>query len=174
MAGAGYDATIMHSAQPAKKLLGPIAYFSAALVNPLPQKSLFTITLDGKTFESEGLGILVINFSKIQFDISVTHENHPRDGIFDVVILKAQTAFNLIPAVIAGLLDRGGEFPSRGDTLEIHRGKDIHVVADPPMGVQYDGETTGLHTPFRARILKGAARLIVSEEGYETFSKLTD
>ncbi len=170
IAGAGYDATIMHGAKPAKKLLGPIAYFSAALANPLPQKSQLSITLDGETFESEGLGILIINFSKIQFDISVTHENHPRDGVFDIVILKAQTAFELIPAVIAGILDRGGEFPNRGDTLDMHQGKDIRVVCDPPMEVQFDGETTGLSTPFHARVLQGATRLIVSEEGYELFS----
>ena len=39
MAGAGYDATIMHDAQPNKKLLGALAYFQAAVANVLPQKS---------------------------------------------------------------------------------------------------------------------------------------
>ena len=113
MAGAGYDAAIMHGAEPAKRLFGPMAYLSAAIANPLPQKSRFSIELDDTTIESEGLGILLVNFSKIQFDITVTHENEPRDGVFDVVVLKAQNAFELIPAVLAGLLDRGGDFPDR-------------------------------------------------------------
>lgn len=171
MAGAGYDATIMHGAAPNKRLLGPMAYFSAALANPMPQKSRFIIDLDGETVESEGLGILLVNFSKIQFDITVTHENEPRDGVLDVVILKAQNAFELIPAVMAGLLDRGGEFPDRTGSLEIHRARTVRVEADPPMEVQFDGETTGLTTPFSARIARHATRFFVSEEGYELFAE---
>lgn len=171
MAGAGYDATIMRGAQPAKRLFGPIAYLQAAVMNALPQKSRFILTIDGKTTESEGLGILLVNFSKIQFDISVTHRNKPRDGEFDVVVLKAKTAFDLIPAVVAGILDRAGDFPDRTGALELHRGKEIRVEADPPMEVQYDGEATQLTTPFSARILPRAARFIVSEEGYDLFSE---
>lgn len=170
MAGAGYDATIMAGAKSSKKLLGPMAYLSAAIANALPQTSHFTLALDGRTIESDGLGILLANFSKIQFDISVTHDNEPRDGAFDVVILKAQNAFELIPALIAGLLDRGGDFPDRTESLEIHRARTVHVVADPPMEVQFDGETTGLTTPFSSRILKKAARFYISEEGFELFS----
>nr|WP_246599677.1 diacylglycerol kinase family protein [Gordonibacter massiliensis (ex Traore et al. 2017)] len=171
MAGAGYDAAIMHGAAPAKRLLGPMAYLSAAIANPLPQTSKFKLTLDGETVESEGLGILLVNFSKIQFDISVTHGNEPRDGVFDVVVLKAQNAFELIPAVLAGLLDRGGDFPDRTDSLELHRAREVRVEADPPMEVQYDGEATRLTTPFTAHIMRRAARFFISEEGWDLFAE---
>ena len=171
MAGAGYDAAIMHGAAPAKRLLGPMAYFSAALANPLPQTSKFKLDLDGEHVESEGLGILLVNFSKIQFDITVTHENEPRDGVFDVVVLKAQNAFELIPALLAGLLDRGGDFPDRTGSLEIHRAREVRVEADPPMEVQYDGEATNLTTPFTAHIMRRAARFFVSEEGWDLFAE---
>ena len=171
MAGAGYDAAIMHGAAPAKRLLGPMAYFSAALANPLPQTSKFKLDLDGEHVESEGLGILLVNFSKIQFDITVTHENEPRDGVFDVVVLKAQNAFELIPALLAGLLDRGGDFPERTGSLEIHRAREVRVEADPPMEVQYDGEATNLTTPFTAHIMRRAARFFVSEDGWSLFAE---
>ena len=171
MAGAGYDAAIMHGAAPAKRLLGPMAYFSAALANPLPQTSKFKLDLDGEHVESEGLGILLVNFSKIQFDITVTHDNEPRDGVFDVVVLKAQNAFELIPALLAGLLDRGGDFPDRTGSLEIHRAREVRVEADPPMEVQYDGEATNLTTPFTAHIMRRAARFFVSEEGWDLFAE---
>ena len=171
MAGAGYDAAIMHGAAPAKRLLGPMAYFSAALANPLPQTSKFKLDLDGEHVESEGLGILLVNFSKIQFDITVTHGNEPRDGVFDVVVLKAQNAFELIPALLAGLLDRGGDFPERTGSLEIHRAREVRVEADPPMEVQYDGEATNLTTPFTAHIMRRAARFFVSEEGWDLFAE---
>lgn len=170
MAGAGYDAAIMRDAKPNKRLLGPMAYFSAAIANPTPQMSKFTITLDGRKLESEGLGILLVNFAKLQFDLSVTHDNEPRDGVLGVVVLKAKTAFDLIPALIASLLDRDGEHPDRTESLEIFYAHEIRVEADPPMEVQFDGEANGLTTPFSARVLPGAARFYVSEEGFELFS----
>lgn len=170
MAGAGYDATIMRGAERGKHLLGPMAYFSAAVANAMPQTSKLTIELDDRTVHSEGIGVLLVNFSKIQFDITVTHGNKPRDGEFDVVVLKAKTAFELLPALFAGILDRGGHFPDRTGAFELHTARTVRVTADPPLEVQYDGEATGLTTPFAARILPRAARLIVSEEGYEQFS----
>ncbi len=170
MAGAGYDATIMRAAQRGKRLLGPVAYLQAAVMNAMPQTSKLTLELDEGVVESEGLGVLLVNFSKIQFDIAVTHDNLPRDGIFDVVILKAKTAFDLLPALFAGILDRDGEFPDRTDALEIYRSKTVTVTADPPMEVQYDGEATGISTPFSARIMPQATRLLISEEGYDQFA----
>lgn len=170
MAGAGYDATIMRAAQRGKRLLGPVAYLQAAVMNAMPQTSKLTLELDEGTVESEGLGVLLVNFSKIQFDIAVTHDNLPRDGIFDVVILKAKTAFDLLPALFAGILDRDGEFPDRTDALEIYRSRTVTVTADPPMEVQYDGEATGISTPFSARIMPHATRLLISEEGYDQFA----
>ena len=171
MAGAGYDATIMRAAQRGKKLLGPLAYLQAAVMNVTPQFSKFTLELDDRTVESEGLGVLLVNFSKIQFDITVTHDNEPRDGEFDIVVLKGKTAFDLLPAVFAGILDRDGEFPDRTDALEIFRSKTVTVTADPPMEVQYDGEATGLPTPFTASIMPRATRLFVSEEGFDEFGE---
>lgn len=172
IAGAGYDAEIMKDAKPTKRLLGPLAYVTAAISNAIPPVSHFTINLDGETIERDALGILVINFSKIQFEISVTHNNLPRDGTFDIAILKGENAFALIPALIAGLLDRGGDFPERSDAVEVFQAHEIEVHADPAMDVQFDGETTGLTTPFKARILERAARFYVSEEGYELFSDI--
>lgn len=171
MAGAGYDAVIMRGAQRGKRLFGPMAYLQSAVANAMPQQSKFTLTLDGRQVQSEGLGVLLVNFSKIQFDITVTHDNKPRDGEFDVVVLKAKTAFDLIPAAIAGLLDRDGEFPDRTDALELFRAKEVTIEADPAMEVQYDGEATGLSTPFSARILPRATRLLISDEGYSQFKK---
>ena len=169
MAGAGYDAAIMHDAQPAKKTLGAIAYFQAAITNALPRKSRIRLEVDGKTVESEGLGVLLVNFPRIQFEIPLTHGTDARDGAFDVAILKAQNAFGLIPAIIEGILDRDGGRPGRTD-VEIHRGRVVRAYADPPFEIQYDGEVPGLMTPFTARILDGAARFIVSNEALMRYS----
>ena len=168
MAGAGYDAAIMAGAQPSKRLLGPMAYFSAAISNPLPPVSKITLELDGKTVQSEGLGVLLVNFSKIQFDISVTNKNNPRDGLLDDVVLKAANAFGLIPALLARAIDHDN-FKDSPDTIETFQAKNVTIQADPPMEIQFDGEVTGATTPLSARILPNAARFLVSEECVELF-----
>lgn len=171
MAGAGYDATIMHAAIPGKKRFGPMAYFQAALANPKPQVSKITLDIDGRTYRSEGLGVLFINFSKIQFDITVVHENAPRDGKLDIVVLKAENAFELIPALVAGIRDVDGSHPDRTEALEEFRGRNVRVVADPPFQVQFDGEVPGLSTPIEAHVLPNATRFIMSDTGYAAYSK---
>ena len=169
MAGAGYDAAIMKDAKPNKKLLGPLAYFQAAVANALPQKSRIRLVIDGKQVESEGLGVMLVNFSRIQFEIPVTHGSDARDGSFDIVILKAQNAFGLIPALLAGIRDRDGSNPDRTDSFEVHRGETVEVFADPPFQMQYDGELPELTTPFKARVLQGAAHFLLTEEAYRAF-----
>ena len=143
---------------------------SKVLNQKLISKSKFTIIIDGQTIYSEGVGILIANFSRIQFDIPITHDNKPRDGKLDIIILKGSTAFDLIPAFIAGIRDRAGEYPDRSEALEIHSAESVEVHADPPLEVQYDGEPVKLTTPFKVRVLKRAVRFYISEEGYDLFA----
>lgn len=169
MAGAGYDADIMAGAAGSKKLLGAMAYFTSAFAHTNPTFASIRLTIDGETIESEGVGVLIVNFSKIQFDLTVVHENSPRDGQFDIVVLHTKDAFGLIPALVSSFLDRSGEFPDRGEAFEIYRGTTVTVEADPPLPVQFDGEVCGRTTPFTASIRPEAVRFIVTEECLEQF-----
>ncbi len=168
MAGCGYDALIMRDARRVKKLFGPAAYFGAALTNIAPTHAKITLDIDGVKHESSGVGVLVVNFSKIPFDLSVTHENAPRDGLLDVVVLKANNALELLPVLGAALLDKGGKNPDRAN-LEIFRGKHICIDADPPLPIQFDGEPTLQKTPFEVNVMPGALNMLISDAGYEIF-----
>lgn len=170
MAGAGYDAAIMKSAEQSKKLFGPMAYLTSAFANTTPTHSRLRLRIDGAEIETSGVGVLIINFSKLQFDIPVVHQNQPRDGMFDVVVFHTKDAFGLIPVLLAAILDRNGEFPARTDALEIHRGCAVEVEAEPPIMVQYDGEITGIATPFKVRMLPAAATFVVSDECLRLYS----
>ena len=164
MAGAGYDAAIMAGAAAAKKVLGPMAYFTSAFANATPQHARLKVTIDGNVVETDGVGVLVVNFSKIQFDLKVVHENLPRDGIFDVVVFHTKDAFGLIPAFINAVLDRTGDFPDRTDAFELYRGSSVKVEADPPLKVQFDGEVTETTTPFSVSMMPRACTFVVGEE----------
>lgn len=169
MAGAGYDAAIMAGAAAAKSILGPMAYFTSAVANATPPHAKLRVTIDDKVIETDGVGVLVVNFSKIQFDLKVVHENLPRDGIFDVAILHTKDAFGLIPAFISVVLDRGGDFPTRTDAVALYRGSSVRVEADPPLMVQFDGEVTDTTTPFTASMLPRACRLVVGDDTERLF-----
>ncbi|MCF0231940.1 MAG: NAD(+)/NADH kinase [Enterococcus sp.] len=170
IAGCGYDAAIMKSAKPNKKVFGYLSYYIAAIRNALPQCSEFEIELDDKLIHSKGIGLLVINFSRIQGDLRITHENKPRDGVFDVVILKGKSAFKLLPAIWASVMDMTGLNPNRTDSLEIHQAKYIKVKSEPKMAVQFDGEAVDYEGEFEARVLPHSVRLVMSDEGFTTFS----
>lgn len=171
MAGCGYDQTIMRSAKKHKHLLGDMAYFEAAFTNPKPQVSHFNITVDGTSVECDGIGVVVANFSKIQFDLMVTDKNLPRDGMLDVVILKTKSAFELLPVFMAKVVDHSGSLAKKMNGLELYRGKEIHIDADPAMLIQYDEEPTEISTPVTLRCLPQATRFIVSEECLKEFDQ---
>lgn len=170
MAGAGYDASIMKDAESGKKLFGQMAYFTSAVANATPQVARFDLMLDGEDITCEGVGVLIVNFAKIQFDVPVIHENKPRDGLFDVVVLRTKDAYGLIPALFAAILDKGGDFPARTDAFSVFQAKSVTVKADPALQMQFDGEATGHETPFTARVLPRAARFVVSEECVRAYS----
>lgn len=169
MAGCGYDEIIMRLAATHKQILGPIAYFHAAFSNPTPPHSRFTLTVDGQRIESEGIGVVFTNFSRIQFDILVSDENLPQDGLLDVVVLKTNTAIDLLPTLFAKAVDHSGQLEKKIGVLEVYRGREITIEAHPQMYLEYDGEPTHLHTPFTVRCLPKAARFIVSEECVKYF-----
>lgn len=174
ISGAGYDATIMENADRLKERLGPNAYLAAALTNPTPTVAHFTIELDGQTVELDGIAVLVLNFSKIYPDISITHANDARDGLLEIAVLKPHSAVELLPAFFAAFLDRTGGFPHRADAVETFRAKCARITAEPPLSLQYDGEAPGGKTPFSARVLPAATRLIVTEHEYRRLTGSTE
>jgi len=160
-AGAGYDAAIMESAQPLKATFGAAAYLMAAVSNLTPTAARFELVLDGEHMSTDGIAVLLVNFGRIQFDLAVTSQWDPRDGLFDVAVIRTKNPAGLIPALVAAMLDRVGDFPDRSSGIEIYQARRVEVSAYPPLRIQYDGDVMDALTPFAAEILPGAATLLV-------------
>ena len=103
MAGAGYDASIMEAAQQFKATIGAAAYLMAAVANLAPTASQFELDLDGEHVSTDGIAVLLVNFGRIQFDLPVANGADPRDGLFQVAVLRTRNVAGLLPAIIAGL-----------------------------------------------------------------------
>lgn len=160
-AGAGYDADIMETAQPLKATFGAAAYLMAAVSNLTPTAARFELVLDGEHVSTDGIAVLLVNFGRIQFDLAVTSQWDPRDGLFDVAVMRTKNPAGLIPAIFAAMLDRVGDFPDRSPSIDIYQAKRVEISAYPPLRMQYDGEVMDALTPFAAQILPGAATLLV-------------
>lgn len=164
MAGAGFDADIMGAAQPMKSALGAAAYLVAAVSRLAPTVSKFELVLDGEHVHTDGIAVLLINFGKIQFDLTVSPAWDPRDGLMDVVVLRTRNVAGLIPVVFAAMLDRVGNYPDRTPSVDIYSAREIQVSAYPPLRMQTDGDTLDALSPFAARVLPKATTLLVPND----------
>ena len=169
MAGGGFDGSIMKSAAPLKPRLGSFAYYQAVLGNILPPVAQFSLDIDGEQRDVEALGILGINFSKLQGGISITHENRPRDGLLDIGLLKGKTAFDLLLPMGAAILDADGNVPGRAQ-VEFLRAREVRVLCTPALDTQYDGEPLQTESSFTLRCLPKATRFFVTPETRAAFA----
>jgi diacylglycerol kinase family enzyme len=158
-AGAGYDASIMEAAQPFKSTLGAFAYLMAAVSNLAPTASQFDLELDGEHVSTDGIAVLLVNFGRIQFDLPVANGADPRDGLFQVSVLRTRNVAGLLPAIIAGL--SGAE---KMPGIDVYQAARVSVSAEPRLRVQYDGEVVNDFTPFEASILPGATNLLLPSD----------
>lgn len=162
-AGAGFDASIMNSAASMKGAIGETAYIVAALQNLAPRVAEFTLEFEDRTVLTDGIAVLIVNLGHIQFDLALTHGSSPQDGLLEVIVVRARSAAGLLPTVLAAMRDKVVPFPHRPG-LETYSATRVRVVARPDLPIESDGETYTRMTPIEARVLPGAARLIVGEE----------
>jgi diacylglycerol kinase family enzyme len=160
-AGAGFDATIMQAAQPLKSTLGAAAYLMAAVSNLTPTVSEFELVLDGRHIHTDGIAVLLVNFGRIQFDLAVTRGWDPRDGRLDVVVLRTRNVAGLLPVVFAAMLEKVADLPDKTPSVDVYTAAEVELSAYPPLAMQYDGEALPTLTPCAARVLPGAATLLV-------------
>lgn len=163
MAGAGYDASIMEAAQPMKSSVGAAAYLLGALANPTPTISHFEIDLDDETIQTDGIAVLIVNFGRLQFDIEVARGADPRDGMLDIAVLRTKNIAQLVPTVAAGIFDRAGARDAIPG-IDVYSATSVSVRAQPALRMQYDGDVLDAVTPFTARVLPGAATLLLPQD----------
>ena len=162
VAGAGYDAAIMETAQPLKSAFGAAAYLMAAVSNMTPTTARFELELDGTPMTTDGIAVLLVNFGKLQFDVPVARGASPRDGLLDIAVVRPRSVAGLLPAVMSNLFDPRVDSPTPG--VDMYTASQITLRSDPPLRMQYDGEVATSLTPFAARVLPGAAKLVLPSD----------
>lgn len=167
IAGTGFDADIMQKAAPAKSDMGEIAYFLSALATPSPTVAHFTIEHDGIVEEHDGIGCIVGNTAVIQNEINLLPNCRMDDGLLDVAIIQPAKTVELLPTLMAGILDPAGTGLGRPQ-FTIFQTREAKITCTPSLGMEFDGEVVHNETgSFTARVIPQCIGLIVDD-----FSKL--
>ena len=163
IAGTGFDADIMRTAEPSKGDMGEIAYFLSVLANLSPTVAHFKIEHDGEVTELDGIGCMVGNTAVIQNDINLFPDCRMDDGLIDIAVIQPAKTVELLPTLIAGVLDPAGKGLGRPQ-LTIIQAKQAEIACEPSLGMEFDGEVIHNSTEvFGARALPACLDLIVDD-----------
>ncbi len=157
-AGVGFATAIVEGAdRDAKDRLGVLAYFVSGLqALREPPMAHYHLTLDGRQVELEGMTCIIANSGSIgQLGLKLAPTIDVADGLLDVIVIRKGDLGALL-SVAAQLVTRSDE----AEPLQHWQVHEITLVTDPPQTVQVDGELFG-KTPVTARVVPGAARIIV-------------
>ena len=114
----------------------------------------YRLTLDGKSYETEGFSCLVDNAGNIGFAGLGLKSILVDDGLLDVIIVR-DTRIRSWIAVGAGL----GGAKLNPDYILHWQAREITIDADPPQSVQTDGELAG-YTPVSIQVVPGWVRIL--------------
>ena len=125
-----------------------------------PPTATYSITIDGRTVEGEGVAAVVANSASIGLTgVRLAEEVDVSDGFLDVAVLQS---FD-IPGLLGSAADPVHGLPPR--LLSRWQGKVIHVEASPPQAVLADGEEAGM-TPVDVVVAPGALGVVVPKAVY--------
>ncbi|NDJ52864.1 MAG: diacylglycerol kinase family lipid kinase [Chloroflexi bacterium] len=162
-AGIGAEAMMVNGAtREMKDRMGTLAYTVSALslMKEEPVDACFTITIDGHTEQMMGPTLLVGNSVNVGFpEMRLIQNSNVNDGLLDVVVVQKQDVPRLMTVLsMAANMLKQNEPPQ----ISYWQGQHIIVDADPPQPIVLDGELIG-ETPFEARVLRDAVRVIVPD-----------
>lgn len=160
--GAGADARVMGGTGAAeKRRLGIGGYFNSLFrVMPEIRSRQFTVTVDGRVFERDAALVMVLNCAEMIPPVVRVHRDTALDdGLFDVLIIDADTPWEAMRSLIRALANVALD---AGETsyLTYARGQQVRVEAHPAEPTQFDGDLFG-ETPFTATVVPGAIRVLV-------------
>lgn len=153
----GIEATMVDATtRESKDRFGWLAYaVSGIQALAEPPIATYKITVDGETYETEGVAAMVANSAstgvagmRLATDINVS------DGLLDVVVVQSAA----LPSLLASAADAAQGLEPRG--LSRWSGRQIRVESTPEQAVLADGEAAG-STPVDVTVVPGAVRVLV-------------
>lgn len=157
-AGAGLEALVVEQTpRQLKDRFGIMAYGLGGLQALVKSRSTkYTLELDGETHQAEGMICTVANASHLGLPgLRFSRKIDIEDGKLDVFVLRRVDILVIVQFMsenVAGAL--------RAKDVQHWQVSRVKIQADPPQGVQIDGDQMGT-TPVEMRCLPGSLRVVV-------------
>ena len=160
--GAGYDARVMTQTSTTQKQrwgMGAYVYTTLRLVGQIRDVD-YLITVDGRQYEARAAMVLVANCGEvIPPYVRLGAGISPRDGVLDLVVVRANSFGQGVRAVWELLRAQGQPLPGTGQ-VGFARGQEIRLEPAIPQPAQADGEPAGI-TPITATVVPGAIKVLL-------------
>lgn len=159
--GIGLEAQMTQVEQDVKNRYGILAYAFNA-VNELQNLvvSRYSITVDGKTVEAEGISCMIANSGNVSTGgLKLSQKIDVADGLIDVVVFSNANLGTLLSVTRAVL---AGEDPTEQSEVLHWQGKEVSVDAHPPQSISIDGEQIKPGA-ISARVLPKSVHVIVPQ-----------
>ena len=115
----------------------------------------YRLTLDGESFEAEGLNCLVDNAGNSGVSgFEIIPGIDVRDGLLDVILIEKPSFSNLV-----GASARAARESTSMKSYRHWQAREIEIETDPPQLVQVDGEIAG-ETPLSIKVVPGAIEIL--------------
>jgi len=162
MGGLGMDAQmIKDSDREAKKKLGKLAYFVAAVKNLPRRRAHVEIILDDRPpLRRRVKSVLLANMGKITGGLEAMPTASPNDGLLDIGILKASTPGDWVRLLGNALLGRAQQDRS----LEVYQARRVTLRPRRPQPVEFDGEDGGMTRELTVEIIPQAVQVLIPED----------
>ena len=135
----GFVADVMRQTdREMKTRWGFLSYYVSSLrVLAELRVSHFSLVLDGKPVETDGISCLIANVVNLgRLGISLTPAVAVDDGLFDVLIIRRADVPN-IRAIAEGVISPADGLP---EPIQHWRAKEVSLTASPSQPLTYDGE----------------------------------
>jgi diacylglycerol kinase family enzyme len=147
-----------------KNILGKAAYFMEGVSEIVNLRHLqLRVTSDEGVYNGKAIMMLVFN-GRTAGSIPLARMSQMDDGLLDVLILKGESPFATVDAVIRYLSGVEGSYPP--SDVEHFRCRKLHIECQQQVPTDIDGQP-GVAFPVDVQCLEGALRIIVPTEGSE-------
>jgi YegS/Rv2252/BmrU family lipid kinase len=156
--GAGLEAKIINETpRELKNRWGSLAYVINGINNLTTQQTArYSITVDGKAYEEEGITLYVANSANAGLPgVNFVPNVDVSDGLLDVILIRRSNLPALLAIATNALLNRA-EDP---EPVLRWQAREVTVRADPPQPVEVDGEL-GPDLPFTVTVIPKAIQIV--------------
>lgn len=141
MAGTGFDAAMLDTAEDGKTRWGTLAYVRAGIVESR-RRAAFPLCVrvdDRVVHDGEATGVLVANIGRLRAGIEALPDADPQDGLLDVAVITAAGAKEWMSLMTSAVLHR----QQLSGHVEIDRGAEVTIELGAKHRYELDGGVKG-------------------------------